>query len=345
MTTQDPAATPTTTRPPLVRSLGRSGITVSALGAGCWAIGGPFWAGDDPHGWGEVDDEESVAAVHAALDAGITFFDTADVYGAGHSERILARALRGHRDDVVIATKFGNLFDERTRQVTGQVTSGGQVRPACLASLDRLGTDRIDLLQFHLNDHPLDAAAEIRDACEALVTEGLVRAYGWSTDFPDRAEVFAAGPHCATVQLALNVFEDNPAVLSVADRHDLAAINRGPLAMGLLTGKYSTSAVLDTADVRYRAPSWLRWFRDGRADPAFLGRLESIREILTSDGRTLAQGALAWLWARSPRTVPIPGFRTVAQVTENAGAMAHGPLTPDQMHEIDGLLERSPVLG
>src|SRR5512142_2875236 len=104
------------------RTLGRSEIAVSPMGMGCWAIGGPFWSGETPHGWGEVDDAESVRAIHAALDLGITLFDTANVYGAGHSERVLGRALAGKRSKVVIATKFNAVFDEETRQVTGSDT-------------------------------------------------------------------------------------------------------------------------------------------------------------------------------------------------------------------------------
>jgi len=101
------------------RNLGRSGIEVSALGMGCWAIGGPFWDGKTPLGWGEVDDEESIRALHAVLDLGVNFFDTANVYGTGHSELVLGRALAGRRSQVVITTKFNALFDETTRQVTG----------------------------------------------------------------------------------------------------------------------------------------------------------------------------------------------------------------------------------
>src|SRR5512140_1093329 len=99
------------------RTIGRSGIKVSPMGLGCWAIGGPFWSGETPLGWGEVDDEESVRAIHAGLDLGVTLFDTANVYGAGHSERVLGRALAGKRSQAVIATKFNGVFDETTRQV------------------------------------------------------------------------------------------------------------------------------------------------------------------------------------------------------------------------------------
>ena len=176
------------------RTLGRSGIEVSALGLGCWAIGGPFWAGETPLGWGEVDDNESIRAIHAALDLGINFFDTANVYGAGHSERILGRALAGRRSQVVIATKFNAVFDEETRQVIGADASPEGIRRACEDSLRRLNTDYIDLYQFHDNGYPADQAEPVRETLEELVKEGKIRFYGWSTDFPDRAEVFAFSP-------------------------------------------------------------------------------------------------------------------------------------------------------
>lgn len=323
------------------RSLGRSGIEVSALGMGCWAIGGPFWEGETPLGWGEVDDEESVRAIHAALERGVTFFDTANVYGAGHSERVLGRALAGRRSQVVIATKFNALFDEDTRQVTGADTSPEGIRKACEESLVRLNTSYIDLYQFHDNGFPADQALPVRDTLEALVAEGKIRAYGWSTDFPDRAEVFAQGPKCTSVQFQLNVLDDNPAVVAICEKYNLAAISRGPLAMGLLTGKYTADTKPSADDVRgEKSPEWMKYFVRGVPSPQWLSRRDAIREILASGGRTVAQGALAWLWARSSQTVPIPGFRTVRQVEENAGAMQFGALKPEQMNQIAELLER-----
>ena len=175
------------------RTLGRSGIKVSALGMGCWAIGGPFWAGETPLGYGEVDDDESSRAIHAALDRDVNFFDTANVYGAGHSERVLGRVLAGRRTQVVIATKFNALFDETTRQVTGADTSPAGIRQACEESLRRLNTDYIDLYQFHDNGFPAEEAAAVRETLETLVKEGKIRAYGWSTDFPDRAKSLLKG--------------------------------------------------------------------------------------------------------------------------------------------------------
>ncbi|MFJ8049972.1 aldo/keto reductase [Streptomyces luteogriseus] len=323
------------------RPLGHSGIEVSALGFGCWAIGGEWQTVDgQPLGWGRVDDEESVRAVRRALDLGVTFFDTADTYGAGHSERVLGRALGKRRADAVVATKWGNVFDEDARTLTGSDDSPAHLRRALTGSLRRLGTDYVDLYQFHLSDAVPERAAVLRDACEGLVREGLIRAYAWSTDDPDRAAVFAEGPHCAAVQHALNVLQDAPAMLRLCEEAGLASINRSPLAMGLLTGKRRDGQALEAGDIRSRPPAWLQGFGDSGADPEWLARVDALRGILTSEGRTLAQGALAWLWARSPHTVPIPGFRSVAQAEENAGALEKGALTGAQLAEVERLLGR-----
>ncbi|GGY97262.1 aldo/keto reductase [Streptomyces poonensis] len=323
------------------RKLGHSDIEAGALGFGCWAIGGEWQDPEgNPLGWGTVDDDESVAAVHRALDLGITFFDTADTYGAGHSERVLGRALRGRRDEVVIATKWGNTFDEHTRTLTGTDDSPGYVRRALTASLARLGTDHVDLYQLHLSDTPLDRALELRDACEELVGEGLIRGYAWSTDDPRRAALFADGPHCVAVQHAANVLQDAPEMFGLCADRDLTSINRSPLAMGLLARRaQGGGGRVGAGDIRAVPPAWLTWYGEGGVPaPVWAERVAAVREVLTSDGRTLAQGALAWLWARSPHSLPIPGFRSVAQAEENAGALTYGPLGEDGMKEIEVLL-------
>src|SRR5919198_2321581 len=284
------------------RRLGEaSGIEVSALGAGCWAIGGQWQFDGRPAGWGRVDDDESIHAVHKALDLGITLFDTADVYGCGHSERVLGRALAGRRDEVVIATKFGLQFDEATRTGAGADASPEYVRRACEGSLRRLGTDRIDLYQLHAGADDRAAAEAVVEVLEALVAEGKVRFYGTADETLEIVEAFAQGPHCVAVQQQLNVFGGNDQALAVCEERGLAALARSPLAMGLLTGKYRP------------------------------------------DGRTLAQGALGWIWARSPVAIPIPGFRTAAQIEENAAAVAAGPLDPDAMAAVDAALGRGSV--
>jgi len=325
----------------MARRLGRSEMRVSALGMGCWAIGGPFWAGETPVGWGEVDDAESIDTVRAMIDHGVTLFDTADVYGAGHSERILGRATGDLRDKLVIATKFGNVFDEETRVITGSDASAEYIPRACEASLRRLATDYIDLYQLHIGDLETERVDEVLEALERLVDAGKIRAYGWSTDDPERARAFARGPRCTAVQHNMNVLQDSSAVLGVAEEHDLASLNRGPLGMGLLTGKFAPDSALPEDDVRGpNAPPWMSLFEKGRPSAEFMRRLEAIREILRSGGRTLAQGALGWLWAKSERTIPIPGCRTVAQARENASALEHGPLSREELAEIERLLER-----
>lgn len=314
--------------------------TTSAMGMGCWAIGGPFWDGETPLGWGDVDDNESIAAVHACLDLGVSYFDTANVYGAGHSERVLAEALAGRRESAFISTKFGILFDEESKQVTGTSAQPKVIRTACEDSLRRLGTDWIDLYFFHLNGHPVDEAGPVRETLEDLVREGKIRSYGWSTDFHDAARFFSEGDNCVSIQFQMNVVDHNDEMVDICEHHDLAAVLRGPLAMGLLTGKYKAGAQLGPDDVRgTRSPEWMQYFTDGAASPRWMKRIEAVREILTSGGRSLVQGALAWLWARSTTMIPIPGIRTAAQARENCKALDHGPLTASQMREIETILD------
>ncbi len=314
------------------RVLGRSGIEVSALGMGCWAIGGPFWKMGQPVGWGQVDDDESIRAVRRAVELGINFFDTAAVYGCGHSERVLGRALAPYRDRMVIATKFGQAFDEETRQVIGYDTSPQQVRRDCESSLRRLNLDSIDLFQLHVKDLETDQALRVREVLEDLVSEGKIRFYGWSTDDTERSRLFARGEHCTAIQQQLNLFDGSRPTLEVCQEFNLASINRGPLNMGLLTGKFTPQSQIPDDDVRSRRPA----FQEDRRRR--LEALEKIREVLTRDGRSLAQGALAWIWALSPITIPIPGFKNEVQVEENARARDFGPLTDDQMEQIASLM-------
>jgi aryl-alcohol dehydrogenase-like predicted oxidoreductase len=328
------------------RKLGRSGIEVSAMGLGCYAIGGPFWRADHesvswqeddaqpfPGGWGQVDDAESIRAIHAAMDMGVTFFDTSDSYGCGHSERIIGQAIAGRRDRVVIATKFGNRIDEEEKRYLGHDASPEFIRRSCEASLGRLRSDYIDLYQLHWGNFEGDVV-EVRETLEELMALGKIRAYGWSTDDPNRARILAEGEHCAAVQNALSVFYDNTDMLALCEELDLASINRSPLAMGILTGKFNPDSAFPKDDIRH---GWN--FREGHLAKR-LRQVDAVREVLASDGRTMVQGALGWIWARSERTIPIPGFKTVAQVEENAGAMAHGPLSEGQMRQIDALLGR-----
>jgi len=326
------------------RTLGRSGIEVSALGLGCWAIGGTWTFLGAPGGWSAVDDDESVRALRRANELGVTFFDTAANYGAGHSERVLGRAFAGHRDDVVLATKFGYRVDEERRAVSGydepesDEQLAARIRQELQASLRRLGTDYIDVYQLHVGDLEPERALAMAGTLASLVREGTVRTWGWSTDNTEGIRALAGSPGFSVVQHGLSVlgYED-PAMLALLDEFDLAGVNRSPLAMGALTGKFTPSTTFPDDDQRRRA-SWHPAFAAGRPTEEWLARLDAVRDVLTSDGRTPAQGALAWIWGRSRRTVPIPGFKTVAQVEENCAALAKGPLRPAQMAEIADVL-------
>jgi aryl-alcohol dehydrogenase-like predicted oxidoreductase len=214
------------------------------------------------------------------------------------------------------------------------------MRRSLEGSLRRLRTDYIDLYQLHVDVAPEHAPVVI-DALEGLVAAGLIRTYGCSVDEPAAAQAFTGGPHCAAVQFDLNVLQDNPAMLAVCESAGLAAICRTVLAEGLLTGKYGPESTFPPDDMRHRGLSWMIYFRGGRPDPHFLAQVHALREILTSNGRTMAQGALAWALARSPQAIPIPGFKSVQHVAEHAQALQLGPLTSAQMEEVDRVLART----
>jgi len=323
------------------KRLGKSEIEVSPLGFGCWAIGGPFWLNGLPDGWGDVDDAASIRTIGRALELGINFFDTADAYGVGHSEEILGRALKDKRREAVIATKFGFTHDAAAKQVYGRIdVTPAYVRKACEASLRRLGTDYIDLYQIHAGGISYEELDLVIDALESLKKEGLILSYGWSTDDMNRAAAFGERSSGVAIQHPLNVLLDAPDMIAVCERFGLSSINNGPLAMGLLSGKFDRSSTLPKDDVRGTGHDWVVYFKNGKPDPDFMDKLDAVKEILRSGGRTLVQGALAWIWARSEATIPIPGLKTEAQLEEAASAMEFGPLPKEAMAEISGLLEK-----
>lgn len=315
--------------------------TIPALGLGCWAIGGPWSAGEAQGGWGAVDDTTSTRAIHAAVERGIRFFDTAQTYGAGHSESVLGTALEG-RADVRVGTKVGYAIDPATKRLVGPDASPAAIRASLEDSCRRLRRDRIDLVHLHLNALPVPEADAVFDTLETLRGQGRIAAYGWSTDFPDRAHALARHPGAVSVQHAMNVFFRAEALVPVIERHGLLSINRSPLAMGLLGGRGRGGPALAATDLRSQNVDWMDYFKDGAPAPAFARRLDAVRGLLTTGGRTLPQGAIGWLWARSHRTLPIPGFRTAAQVEDLAGALDHGPLPDAVMAEIETVIDRDP---
>jgi aryl-alcohol dehydrogenase-like predicted oxidoreductase len=316
-----------------------SELEIPRVGIGCWAIGGPFMMDGRNDGWGEVDDKQSLRALALAHELGARLFDTADAYGTGHSEEVLGEAF-GNRADVVIATKFGFTHDRAQRALTGTNVTPEYMEQALAASLRRLKRDRIDLYQLHVGDASAEAMDLLAPALERRAEAGDIDVWGWSTDDAKAVAGVLHYPHFKAVQQGLDVFRDGPDMLALAEREGLSNLIRSPLAMGFVTGKFTASSRLPDDDVRAAGHSWVRDFRDGRPSPESLKKLDAVRSILTSGGRSVAQGALGWVLARSPQTLPIPGFKTEAQIRDNLGALDKGPLSPAAMAEIESLLSR-----
>ena len=316
-------------------------VEVPRVGMGCWAIGGPFTAGNESWAYSNTDDKQSELTIHAALDAGVQVFDTAPAYGAGHSERLLGKALKGNHDAFVI-TKLGIAIHPERREVTGEDTSASNVAPAIDASLERLQRQHIDVLLLHLNSLAVEKADKIFDAMEKAVQAGKVRTFGWSTDYPARVESMADRPGFTMVEHGMNIFMDVPTIQSTVKDHQLTALIRSPLAMGVLTGKYDASSQMPRGDIRSNGAEWMEYFENGQPSNKYLKNLEAIRELLSSNGRTLAQGALCWLLAKAKHNLPVPGARTPEQAVENAGAILAGPLPEEILDEIESLIHREP---
>jgi len=307
------------------RRLGRSGVIVSPLGLGTARMAGLGWHDDLAPQDSSQAKRDAVRQIQAAVDLGVTFFDTADNYGKGLSERILGEALRGRRDGIVVSTKFGE--DPIPDLEDPWSLEGGSIERACEASLRRLAVEYIDLYLLHRRDYPLERAPALMDVLEDLVRAGKIRYYGWSTDDIERARLFAHGVHCTAIEHRLNVFNDNAAMLDLCRDQDLVSLNRVPLLMGVLAGRWSPETKLEEDDPR------AKWFEHEE----FLKLLTCAQQIepyLTSDGRSSVQGALGWIWARSPLTIPLPGFRNMEQIQELVQAQQFGPLPLDVMQSI-----------
>jgi aryl-alcohol dehydrogenase-like predicted oxidoreductase len=246
---------------------------------------------------------------------------------------VLGNALKGKRENAVIATKFGHIVNEGEKFVFGdddQILAN--VRGDVENSLRRLQTEYIDIYQLHEWNYDPDLALDLRRLLEDLVDEGKIRWYGWSTDLVDRARIFAEGEHCTAIQFRLNAIFDNPEMRQLCADFDMVGINKDPLNKGILTGKFTTESTFPDDDIRSRSN-----FKDDSIANR-LKTVEALREVLTSGGRSMAQGAIAYIWALDDRMVPIPGFKSVEQVIDNAGAMNFGPLTAEDMKQVGSIV-------
>lgn len=308
------------------RPLGESRIEVSVLALGTWAMGATVET------WGHVDDRESIAAIHQAIDCGINLIDTAPIYGLGHSEEIVGKAIKGRRNDVVLATKCGLLFPASPQNPPMRSLSPASIRRECEDSLRRLQTDYIDLYQCHWPD-PDTPIRETMGALTSLLAEGKIRAIGvsnFSTELITAAREY--GPIHA-LQPPFSMLDRHAAddlIPYCTERH-IAVIPYGPLAKGLLAGKFSADSQFQ--DVRSRDPEFLgaRYRRNLRA-------VEKLRPFAEKYGKTLAQLAINWTVYHPGVTAPIVGAKRPSQVSENAGGTGWS-LSAEDRTAIDQILE------
>jgi aryl-alcohol dehydrogenase-like predicted oxidoreductase len=304
------------------RELGRTGWKVSGISFGSWAIGGA---------WGDVDDKESIAALHRALDLGVNFFDTADVYGDGRSERLLAQLHKDRREEFHIATKAGRRLDPHI--------AGGYNRKNLTAFVDRslknLDVDAIDLLQLHCPPTEVFYMPEVFGILDDLVKVGKVRFYGVSVEKVEEALKAIEYPQVQSVQIIFNIFRQRPAELffSEAQRRRVGIIARVPLASGLLTGKLRLETKFATDDHRTYNRHGESFDRgetfSGLDYQAGLLAVEELRQFIPP-GQTMAQMALRWILMFPEVTCAIPGAKHPQQAEENILAASLPPL-PDSM--------------
>lgn len=306
------------------RSLGHSQIAVSALGFGCMGL--TWLYGQTP------PEDEAIAVIHRALDLGVTFFDTADVYGPYTNETLVGKALGGKRDQVVIATKCGLIVKDAATFSYERNGRPEYIKAACDASLARLGVDVIDLYQLHRPDPDVPIEDSI-GAMADLVRAGKVRTIGVSEcDLPTLQRAYATFP-ITSLQSELSLWTRDvlPEILPWCSAHNVAFIPFSPLGRGFLTGKYTSADQFGDDDFRSRNPRF-----QAAAIQANLALLEQIAAIADRHGATKGQIALAWVMAQGDQVVPIPGTKRILYLEENVGA-ANVQLTPDDIAALNAL--------
>lgn len=314
------------------RELGRTGYQISTISFGAWAIGGS---------WGDVDDSTSLAALHRALDLGVNFFDTADVYGDGRSERLLARLRRERSEPFYVATKAGRRLDPHVAEGYNKANLTAFVE----RSLQNLDVEALDLLQLHCPPSPVYDDDEVFASLDDLVAAGKLRYYGVSVETTDEALQAIARPTVQSVQIIFNMFRLKPIeqVLPAASEHQVGIIARVPLASGLLTGKLTRESAFAPDDHR-------NFNRHGEAfdqGETFSGvdyetGLQAVEELtrLVPPGATLAQLALRWITSFPAVTCAIPGGKSPAQVEQNAAAAELMPLDQATLDAVTAIYDR-----
>ena len=312
------------------RTLGHSGIELTTVGLGTWAIGGGDWA----FAWGPQDDALSAKTIHAALDAGINWIDTAPVYGLGHAEEVVGAALRERSDCPFVATKCGRVWDDQGR--VGNGLGAASVRVECEDSLRRLGVDVIDLYQIHW-PIPDEQVEEAWQTVAELIEEGKVRFGGVSNFSVSQLERAMRIHPVTSLQPPYSMFERTveDGALAFCEQHDIGVVAYSPMQKGLLTGKVTLEwmRALPMDDHRRRDPM----FRGPRL-AELLGRVDQLKQVADRLGVPLSQLAIAWVLRRSEVTSAIVGARRPGQILETFPAM-NVELALSDLDEIAGILE------
>lgn len=313
------------------RTLGKTGYQVSEISFGAWAIGGT---------WGDVDDIESMAALNAAIDAGVNFIDTADVYGDGHSERLIGKLLKERSENIVVATKAG-------RRLSPHVSSGydrRHIESFIDRSLKNLDVDTLDLLQLHCPPSDVYEQSEVFDMLDDFKRIGKIQNYGVSVEKVDEALKAIQYEGVATVQIIFNAFRQRPAevLFKQAQARNVGILARVPMASGLLTGKMNMKSTFAADDHR-------QFNRQGEAFDKgetfsgvdFATGLEAVEALrpLVPAGITMAQFALRWILMHEAVSCAIPGARNVAQAVDNAAASDLPALSDSTMEAVRSVYE------
>jgi aryl-alcohol dehydrogenase-like predicted oxidoreductase len=304
------------------RRLGKTGYKVSEIGFGSWAIGGE---------WGPTDDTRAMATLHAAVDAGVTFFDTADVYGDGRSERLLGRLRRERDEELVVATKVG-----RRGPLDPDAYTSDALRAWMQRSSENLQMERLDLVQLHCPPTDTYYRPEVFESLQELVDMGVTATAGVSVERVEEGLKAIEFPVVSSVQIIFNLFRQRPAELFLGRAHerDVGVISRVPLASGLLTGKYSVDATFPEDDHRNFNAQGEAFDVGETFSGVGLERGVAAAEQLRTrvpEGATLAQFALRWILMHPEVSTVIPGARSPEQVEENAAASSLPPLSDDDM--------------